>query len=263
VGNIIVEPYPLNWHRKLDFMPPMGLQVAVGAADLELFYCHTHVSVEEPSVPRMPREARTEFGTIKVNPIFRNVVDYEMGNPNPRNGVVPIPQKEILGDIMDGLGGAVRIMGEIPDVVIKSRGVVEKVPKAVEELPAFQGAEDFFYFQKAQGNFIHKVRRALGMRGVENPYRFMKADLLRYHVITSTNDPVLKKLRSTLKTDYVITDTSGWGELGDPNILALEQVKMKWWTDIGKPTPFQIPVNHTGIQGQIYRLMRRDCLVVV
>ena len=259
----MIKPYPENWHRRLDFMPPMGLQVAAGAADLELYWCHVGVSVQETSIPRVPQKAQTEFGTIKVNPAFRNIVDYEMGSLNPRDDVSPIPQKEILTDIVNGLGGAVRIMGNIPDVVIKSRGAVEKIPKDVEDLPAFQGSENVFYFQNSYANFIHKVRRSLGTRDIENPYRFMKADLLRYHILTSTNDPVLKKLRSTLKTEYVITDASGWSDLGDANILALEQARMKWWTDIGQPTPFQIPMDHTGVQGQIYRLLRRNCLVVV
>jgi len=259
----LIKPYPPNWHRKLDFMPPMGLQVAAGAAKLELYYSYIRVTVQEPAVPRMPSEARTEYGILKVNPAFRNVVDYEMGNPNPRNGIAPVPQKEILDDIVNGIGGAVRIVGEMPDVVIKSRGAVEKIPKAVEDLPAFQGAENVFYRQNAYANLIHKVRRSLGIRSIENPYRFMKSDLLRYGILRSTRDPVLKKLRSTLKTEYVITDASGWSELGDANILALEQARLKWWMDIGKPTAFQIPVNHTGVQGRIYRLLRRNCLVVV
>ena len=101
------------------------------------------------------------------------------------------------------------------------------------------------------------------MRGIENPYRFVKADLLRSGIIASNHDPVLKKLRSTLKTQYVVTDTSGWTDLGDPNILALEKAKMRWWTDIGQPTPFRVPFNHTGVQGQVYRLLRRGCLVAV
>jgi hypothetical protein len=241
----------------------MGLQVAAGAADLELYYLQTHVTVEEPSIPRIPREASTEFGTLKVNPMFRNVVNYEMGSLDPRDGVSPVPQKEILGDIVTNLGGAVRITGDIPDVVIKSRGAVERIPKDVEDLPAFQGTENLFYFQNAYANFIHKVRRSLGIQSIENPYRFMKSDLLRYHILRSPHDPVLKKLRSTLKTEYVITDAAGWSELGDDGILALEQARMKWWTDIGQPTTFQIPMDHTGIDGRIYRLLRRDCLVVV
>jgi len=258
----MIEPYPPTWHRKLDFMPPMGLQIAAGARNLELYFCHAQVSVEEKSAPSVPKETKTEFGTLKVNPVFRNIVDYKMGTPNPRDGISPIPQKELLEDITDAMGGAVKIIGEIPDVVIKSRGVVEKIPKEVEDIPAFHGAEHFFYHQNAYGNLVHKVRRSLGIYSIANPYRFIKAELLGYNIVKSVNDPVLKKLRSTLKTEYVVTDTSGWADLGDANILLLEQHRMRWWTDIGEPTAFQIPVD-SGINGQIYRLMRRNCLVVV
>lgn len=259
----MVKPYPASWHRRLDFLPPLGLQIAVGERDLELYFCYTSVSVQEPT-SRMPSETTTEYGKLKVNPAFRNIVDYEMGNPNPRNGIHPIPQREILNDITDYMGGAVKIVGEMPDVVIKSRGVVERIPKEVEELDAFQGSEYVFYLQNAYGNFVHKVRKALNMRYIENPYRFMKADLLNYRIIRSPHDPVLKKLRSTLKTEFIVADTYGWSHFGDPNILALEQAltRNRWWTDIGRPTPFQIPIN-SGIQGQIYQLLRRQCIVVV
>jgi len=132
-----------------------------------------------------------------------------------------------------------------------------------ESVLLFQGAENVFYHQNAYGNFIHRVRRSLGIRSIENPCRFMKSDLLRYHIPKSPYDPVLKKLRSALKTEYVITDTSGWSDLGDANILALEWARLKWWTDVGKPTAFQIPIDHAGVEGQIYRLLRGNCLVVV
>lgn len=259
----MIKPYPDNWHRKLDFMPPMGLQVAAGAGNLELYYINSSVSIEEKSIPQVRRSADTEYGTIKVNPMFRNKVDYEMGSPQPRNGIVPVPQREILDDIMDGLGGAVKVVGDMPDVVIRSRGVVEKVPPQVEKMPAFQGADSVFYHQDAVGNYIHRVRRALGTRSIANPYRFMKSDLLRMRIITSTNDPVLRKLRSTLKTQYLITDATGWSDIGDAGVLAFERARMRWWTDIGQPTRFRIPMNHLGVEGQVYRLLRRDCLVAV
>lgn len=259
----MIEAYPFNWHRKLDFMPPMGLQVISGAKDLELYYCLTRVSIKESATQQMRRETPTEYGTLRVNPAFRNNVEYSMGVPNPRNGIVPVPQKEILDDIQKNLGGAVRIVGNLPDVVIKSRGVVEDIPKTVENLGAFQGSQYVFTHQNAYGNFIHRVRKSLGIRSIENPYYFIRSTLLRYGIIRSPRDPVLRKLRSTLKTEYVVTDASGWSDLGDANILALEQARMRWWTDIGRPTAFQIPINHTGVQGQIYRLLRRNCLVVV
>lgn len=219
--------------------------------------------MKETSIPSIGRELKTEFGRMKVSPIVRNRVDYRMGNPNPRNGVYPVPQREILEDIMNSLGGAVNIVGDMPDVVIDSRGVVEKIPRKIEELPAFQGSEYVFYHQKAYGNFYRMARRALRIR-FANPYYFIKADLMERHILKTGREPVLKKLRSILKTEWVITDAQGYLNLGPSNIMRLERelIRRRWWTDIGEPTPFQVPVN-SGIRGQIYRLQRRNCIIIV
>lgn len=260
-----IKPYPADWNRRLDFLPVLGLQSVVGDSDLELYYCSTSVSVKDTSMPRIPRESRTKLGSFRVSPNFRNQVDYVMGRPDPHNGISPIPQREILDDILDSVGG-VNILGdrEIADVVVNARGVVEKVPKEVESEPAFQGSEDVFYHQKKYGNFPHKVRQAVGIM-VANPYDFMRADLMESHIIERRNDPVLKKLRSTLKTEYLLTDATGYNTLGNDGILKFElaSLKRKWWADIGRPTPFQITVDHTGLEGQLYHLVRRNAIVAV
>jgi hypothetical protein len=255
----IIKPYPIKWHRRLDFLPPLGLQIAVGEERLELYYSCLTVTIQEEKRPS--RDIRTEFGTLKTRPALMNRVEYEMGMSNPRNGINPIPQREILGDIWGHLGDAVRIVGEMPDIVIRSRGVVERVPKEVEDLPVFQGTEYIFYHQNGYGNFPHRWRRALAIRAISNPYRFMKADLLRYRIINRPNDPIFKKLRSTLKTEWLITEALGWSDIGDSGILSLEQAltQTRWWTDIARPARIQV----NGIQGQIYRLLRRNRLVVV
>lgn len=255
--------YPLQWHRKFDFLPLLGLQIALGEEKLEVFHINTMVSIQEEK--RLPREVETEFGKIKVVPALRNTVSYDMGNPDPRNRSAPVSQREILDDIMNNIGGAVRIIGTMPDVVIKSRAVVEKLPKGVEHLPAFQGAENVFYYQEAYGNFVHRIRRALGIYSLANPYSFMKAELLERGVLRSSRSPVFKKLRSTLKTQWLVTDTSGYSALGDSNILIAEQflTQNRWWTDIGRPTPFQIPFDSSVIQGQIFQLLRRNMLIFV
>lgn len=262
----MIKPYPSDWHRGLDFLPPLGLQVVVGDKDLELYHCATSVSVKATEMPRMKNEAKTEFGSIKVSPVFRNQIDYVMGSADPRNSPNPISQREIYSDIYNNLGGAMNFLGEmnIADVIIKSRGVVERIPKEVESDKEFQGSEYMFYEQNAYGNFPHKVREALGLM-VANPYRFMKADLMEGGVISNGNDPVLKKLRSTLKTEYIVTDTGGWMSLGDKAILKAELASKarKWWADIGKPTPFSIPFNHKGVEGQVFSLLRRKVLVAV
>lgn len=259
----MIRPYDPTWYRRLDFLPPMGLQIAVGERDLELYHCEISVSVKEITIPCLTRELKTEYGEMKVNPILRNRVDYKMGKPDLSGEVYTVPQREILDDIMNNLGGAVNIVGSMPDVVIKSRSVREKIPKEVEELQVFQGSEYVFYHQNAYGNFPHKVRQVLRI-GVANPYDFIKHELLTNKILKVTNDPVLKKLRSTLKTEWVVTDTKGYNSIGNLGILELEKalIKRRWWTDIGKPTSFQIPID-SGIQGQIYQLLRRNYIVVV
>ncbi len=214
----------------------------------------------------MPRGAKeTEFGTLKVNPMFRDKIDYEMGKENTTESTAPpISQKEILEDIFNNLGDVTRI-GNVPDVVIKSRSVVEKIPKKLEEFKMFQGSENVFYHQKSYGNFVRKLRRASGISILANPYRFMQSDLLAHGILSSPFEPVMGKIRSTLKTEYLYLDATGYNELGDTGILTAEQelVANKWWTDIGKPTAFQINYDSSGTQGQIYRLLRRKCLVGV
>jgi hypothetical protein len=258
----MIRPYPAEWYRRLDFLSPLGLQIAVGEKDLEVYHCHLAVSVSGTPL-QLKKVEKTEFGELKVNPILRNQIDYKMGKLNPREGYTPIPQREILNDILNHIGGAVTIIGNMPDVVIKSRSVVEKIPKEVEELVVFQGSEYIFYHQKAYGNFPHKIRQVIRI-GAANPYNFIKHDLLRYNILKLTNDPVLKKIRSTLKTEWLMTDTQGYNSIGNLGIFELEKAltKSKWWTDIGKPTPFQIPVD-SGIQGQIYQLLKRNCIIVV
>ena len=123
----MIRPYPPEWHRRLDFLPPLGLRIALNEGKLELYSCRTAVSILEEK--RLPAQTDTEFGSLKVNPVLRNVVNYEMGSPDPTMGISPVSQKEILDDITDHIGGAVRMIGEIPDVVIKTRGVVEKMPR--------------------------------------------------------------------------------------------------------------------------------------
>jgi hypothetical protein len=256
----MIRDYPLEWPRKLDFLPLLGLQTAVDE-NLELFYCGAKATVQEGKLPR--REIRTEYGTIKADPVTRNTIVYEKGIPDPRNGIEPVPQRELLNDITENLPIVLLPGTETPDVVIGERGVVERIPREVENLEPFQGSEYVFGYQTARGNLYHRVRRALGIHGLANPYNIIKSKLLYYDIIKSPR-PIQLKIRSTLKTRYVCTDAVGWSDIGPDNLLRLELAlsKDKWWADIGIPTPFQIPVN-SGIRGQIYQLLREKRLVVI
>lgn len=253
----MIKDYPLGWPRKLDFLPLLGLQTAVDE-NLELYYCEAAASIQEGKRPR--REVKTEYGTIVAHPESRNMIVYEKGVPDPRDGIEPIPQRELLEDITENLPIVLLPGTEIPDVVVRERGVVEKVPKQVEDLESIQGSEYVFSRHTARGNRIGWVRRTFGIHGLANPYNLIKADLLNYDIIRSPK-PIKLKLRSTLKSRWICTDTVGWSSLGGAGVLRLEQAlsRDKWWQDIGMPTPFQVD----GMQGQIYQLLKRQRLTVV
>ena len=97
---------------------------------------------------------------------------------------------------------------EIPDIIIKKRGIVQKLPRSFVDLEPFQGVENVFYQQTAVGSRPHLLRKTIGLP-LSNPYRFIKADLLTREIITSPRDPVLKKIRSILKTDWMYADILG------------------------------------------------------
>ena len=253
----MIRDYPLSWPRKLDLLPLLGLQTAVDE-NLELYYCEVAASVQEGKRPS--REIKTEYGTIKAQPETRNKILYEKGIPDPRNGIEPVPQRELLKDITENLPIVLLPGTEIPDVVLNERGVVEGVPKQVEDVKQIQGSEYVFSHQTACGIRTNWVRRTFGIHGLANPYDLIKSDLLYYNIIKSPK-PIQLKLRSTLKTRWISTDTVGWSSLGGDGVLRLEQALSgdKWWQDIGVPTPFQVD----GIQGQIYHLLKRQCLTVI
>jgi hypothetical protein len=255
-----IESYPPEWVRTLDFLPLLGLQSVVDK-NLEIFYCTASASVKRGKAPR--RAIKTEYGAIKVDPINRTSVLYEKGTPDWRDGYTAVPQKELLEDILENIPTTELSGTKIPDVVLGIRNTVEKIPAGLDAFERLQGSEYLFRCEIAHGNMYNRVREALNIPSLANPYEIIKSKLLYYNIIKSPT-PIQLKLRSTLKTHWICTNTAGWGDIGETNILPLELAlkRDKWWTDIGIPTPFQIPYN-SGIRGRIYQLLREKSLVVV
>lgn len=268
----MILDYDSSWPRRIDPLPPLPIQAGLDA-DLNMFYCKAEATTHVGQ--RIKREVKTEQGTIiKGVAGTLNKVSCEIGNPDPRNGVSPITQEDWLDDIIRHMPEALIPGTETPDVVIKTRAVFEPVPKKIEHmedlgitqhtLECIQASEDVRYIQRAKSNQPHTTRDRTGIRNLANPYRIAKGYLLASGIIKSTHHPILRKIRSVLKTGWLLTDAAGYNDLGKDGILALELelIRSKDWTDIGFPVPFTIPYN-SGIRGQVYRLMRNQSLVVV
>lgn len=250
----MIRPYPQKWPRVLDFLTPLGLQAALDK-NLELYHCQAVVSMQRSKIPSEP--IKTDLGVINIDTTSRDRVVWESGSPEPKNEVTPT-QKEILNNIADNLSI------DFPDIAIKRRGVVEKVPKSLDYLEAFEGAENIFYQQTAYGNYTHLLRNKLGLP-LRNPYRFMKGELLAHRIVKSSRDPVFKRIRSTLKTNWVKTDVSGYSTLGKINIFQLGKAlaTKKWWQDIGLVHPVEAQIDHSVFEGNIYRLWKRKQIIAV
>lgn len=260
-----IKPYPENWHRRLDFLPLLKLQTDLGERDLGIYHCLAQVSV--PGGFRIPKSVtETEFGELEFDQEVRNSMKYQMVSIDRQtNKPAPISHKEVLDDVEKYMGLSIGLKPEddVPDMVIKKRGIGIPIPKQLEDLEVLQTSDKLFYQQEGTGNIVPKLRR-ITLLPLENPYRWVKAELIGSGIIHALNHPVLRKLRSTLKTQWMMTDDLGWLDLGDAGILSIEDVLTngKWWLDIGEPTPFEIPMN-SGIDGQIYHLRRRGGLVGV
>ena len=250
---------PSYFPRDFDIIPPLGLQRALDG-DLELHHLRAYVSIQEGK--EKPREVKTEYGVLRAFPTTMNKVIYEVGQPLPMNGVNPTPQKELISDVMSKMGNVVMLPDgrkEYPDIIIKQRGVSERIPKGVEDV--FQGSEFVYYFQQGYGSQYRNIARKFHIQGLMDPYRTAKNDLLYYGVIKSWNSPVLWKIRSTLLTEAISTDTIGWSKMGTNDVLALEKAlaSNKWWRDIAVPET----VNIDGLRGHIYRALNRGKRIAI
>jgi len=81
-----IESYPLEWPRRLDFIPALKIQARTDPKS-ELFYCDATVSTSE----NLGRETRkTEFGVLVHNPSDAHKVKYTKGQPDPHKEVEPV-----------------------------------------------------------------------------------------------------------------------------------------------------------------------------
>jgi len=252
---------PSHLPHGFDILPPLGIQRAVDEG-LELYHLKATVSIQEGK--ENPREVKTEYGVLRAFPAMMNKVVYEVGVPFPTDGENAIPQKELIRDVTNKMGNVVMLPDgrtEYPDIVLKQRGVTEKIPKDVEELEKFQADEHVFYFQKAYGSLYRTIARKFHVVGLMNPYLVAKNELLYHGIIKTLGSPVLQKIRSILVTDSITTPTTGWSRMTADDILTLEQalIAKKWWRDIAVPEPVEID----GLRGHIYRALRRERRIAI
>lgn len=238
----------------------MSLQDALSPKE-ELYFLKCRVSESIPTPSSAKKETETDLGVkIKIDTHTGFLISCEYGSKDP-DDEWRASQKEIFEDI--------RSHGGVDDVVILSRGSVHKIPEEVENCNSLQGADEIYQRETARGNRTRKYRRTFNMY-LNNPYRMIKADLLDHSIIKYSNDPVLKKMRSILVTDYILpSNEKGYLDLYDEGrdpeknpygmLLKTERCLRgrKFWKDTGIPKYGISNIDGTRLDVKIYSLDSR------
>jgi hypothetical protein len=265
------KPYPTDWVRRFGFYAPMGLEVAAGAGDLELFHLVAETSVKAGVRPPS-EDIKGEFGILKRHPVYRDKLIYVKNttlDPLSKDREV-VSQKDLVEEIA-GLYH-INYVGDFPDIITKERGVIEKIPNTakISEAPeVIQASDEFISYQSTVGNFTKKWLRFMpGARGVIKDWYYpIRGELWDYAIIPPgyKSHPILKKLRSAIRTDSAFTDASGWSGLGNEGIRIIEEaiVKNRLPWDLGVPIRFIGKFDGTPIHGQVYHLLKRDFKIAV
>lgn len=248
-------------------MDKLGLQEALGAGKLETYYLRGRVSYQTAKLPSEIRPiGKLGESRIIIRPVSRDQVEYEFGTLVPIDSIIK-PQHEILEDIVNSLGLERR--EEALGISIKERLVLHKVsklPKELQNSEPLQGTNDLYHYQTAAGDFTGVVSRSLRLpRGfLRSPPRFIRNELIE-HEIVKPNEPVLGKIRSTLRTEWIIPEVQGWDSLlGIMRPLHAELTQPKWWQDVGIPTSVVIKDGAiTPLNAQMYQLLKRKYIVAL
>ena len=248
-------------------MNKLGLQEALGGGDFETHYLRGNVSYQTSRLPtEVRRTGSLGESRIRIRKPSRNEVEYEFGQLSPIDSVITT-QHEILEDIVSGLGLERR--EEALSISIKERLLLHRIkdlPKRMQNYKPLQGTNDLYHYQSAAGDFTGVVSRSFRLpRGfIRSIPRFIRNELVQ-HGIVKPNDPILGKMRSCLRTEWIIPEDRGWPFLmGIMRPLHEDLTKPYWWQDVGLPTDVVITDGViTPLNAQMYQLLRRRHLVAV
>ena len=246
----------------------MTLQYALDPA-LEIYYLKGHVSVPFPKISPRRKPIVTELGgTIRQGTTHRGGTEVMYGRRIPTD--FRLTQRDILEDIT---ANAPRLRfpevdeDPIPEIVLKRRGIREKIPQEFEDIEVFQGNEEVFYQQTSKGNRTPSLRRMFKLP-LRSPYDIAKTGLLLRGIVRS-RDPVFRRLRSILINNWIGIGTEseyrkGWMVLEDyGRQLQRRFIRDRWWQDLAIPHPFSDTIDSRIVKSRVYILEKRDDLFAI
>jgi len=261
-----IKAYPPKFPRSIDLIDKLGLQVAVGAGDLKVQFLLGEVSWQTRKVKPEIKEGLLSESRIKLKPISRNQAEYIFGSLEPANSLI-VKQKDILKDITEGLGLE---PSEALAVSIKERVSIREVnelPRELQEFEHLQGANDLYHYESYTSDHTGIITRSFRLpKGfLRSLPRVIRNELVENDIVRRT-DPILRRIRSVLRTEWILPDTGeGWNALLPVmKPLHISLANPYWWQDVG--IPHDMIMNGGLIKPlnvQVYKLHRRGYLTAI
>ncbi len=260
IGNVRV--FPPNYCRNIDMMPILSLQTKLDK-DAVVYFLKGFVTETTSRNPLGRQEIKTDLGVvIRPSDVARSIREVVFGHPDPLAGY-EATHKEILKEIQDY---------EVIDCNINVRGRIHPIPENAEEIEAIQDAEKIYHLETKVGNRARSLRRKLNLP-LMNPYRVIKAELLR-HGIVKPYDKVLQRIKGITKTEYVLPDNGrGYDAMKPLELLELLRgirgktygsgFGKKWWEDTARPRYISGRIDSHLIDARIYILDDRRGLIAI
>lgn len=261
-----IKAYPAKFARSIDLVDKLGLQEAIGAGELKVHFLLGQVTWQTRKVKPEIREGRLGDSEIKLKPISRNEAEYVFGSVEPADSVV-VRQSDILKDMTEYLGLEPE---EALAISVKERVSVREVkelPNELQEFETLQGASDLYHYESSVGDYTGIIVRSLRLpKGfLRSLPRCIRNELVENEIVRRT-DPILRRIKSVLRTKWILPDNGeGWNALlpvMEP--LHVSLTRPYWWQDVGIPTEVVVKDGLiTPLNAQIYKLYKRGYLAAV
>lgn len=251
----------LQCPRGIDFLPPVTYKEPL-IPDVEVYYFRGHISEKAEGLPEYGEEVDTEFTTIRTDTTARRRATVESGAKDPfdRSNATfdTVTFRELVEDILAN--------AQVPDIATTEIGVLYPAPDGLGKFPEVDGVEYVAHSQVAKGNRAEKFRQMASIN-VANPYEIIKGIAESNGLLEGDDGTFAKRVRATLATDHILTDTDATHiELEDADAL-LETLRAlsygNFWEDIGIPEELNLDGNGDEQRGRIYRLKTNEALVAL
>lgn len=247
------ERDPTNWPILIDMLPPMAMQSTLDPRQ-ELFSLDA-IIIEHSGAIATDTRVTSDLGIrVTASQSAPNKACVSWGSTDPFDEE-RATQREVFTEIQDQLA--------LEDVVIQKRGCVHPVPGAFSDQPSLQTADEMYFMQKGYANRARSLRRNLRLQ-LDNPYHIIKGELMSRGYVNVGNDPLLRRIRSVIGTEWILPDNNTGYEplLPIARPLQLHVAGTKFWQDTAVPHLIAGDINSDRMEAVLYRLSRRSGKVI-